>query len=79
MGSFIAARIFDLWRMGHATWCQDPFDIILHGILSPGGSVFFQTPWDQDGFSIAEYIQFIILPYHHRRIHCIIFAFSQML
>ena len=39
-----------------------------------GGYCFFQAPWDQDGFSIAQYmyIHFIMLPYHHRRIHCII-------
>ena len=41
MGSLIAARIFDLWRMGHVTWSQDPFGIILHGMLSPGDTGFF--------------------------------------
>ena len=44
MGSKIAAPIFDLWRMGHATWSQDPFGIILHGMLSWGEVLFFQAP-----------------------------------
>ena len=31
------------------------------------GHCFFQASWDQDGFSIAQYM-YIMLPYHHWRI-----------
>ena len=41
MGSKIAAPIFDLCRMGHATCSQDPFGIILYGMMAPGVMGFF--------------------------------------